>query len=101
MFNAIYWLPLTDRLQFYVGAGTGIVWSSSEVDSVGGLNLKGFGDAGDEWNFASQAKAGLSLQVCPEATLNLGYRLFYGNDAVAGLDDSLGHILEGGFTWRF
>jgi opacity protein-like surface antigen len=101
MVNAIYHLPLTDRLTVYVGAGSGLVWSDASVDSVAGINVSGFADAEDEWNWAAQTKAGLSFQVCPEATLNIGYRLFYGKDAIAGFDDSWGHVLEGGFTWRF
>lgn len=101
MCNALYWLPMTERLQFYVGSGVGVVWSSTEVDSVGGVNLRGLGDGGDDWNFAAQAKAGFAFEVCPGGSLTIGYRLFYGHDAIAEVDDSLGHILEGGFVWRF
>ena len=92
---------LAAQMPWYIGAGTGIVWSSTEVDTIGGLNLNGLGDAGDEWNFAALGKAGFSYQVCPEASLNIGYRIMYGNDAVGGVDDAWGHVLEGGFTWRF
>ena len=99
MVNAIYWLPLSDRCSFYVGAGTGIVWSKTTVDHVGSVNTSGLED--DDWSFAAQAKAGLSFKVCTQGSLNIGYRFFYGNDAVGGFDDSLGHIAEAGFTWWF
>jgi opacity protein-like surface antigen len=99
MVNAIYWAPLADRVSLYIGAGTGIVWSQSSVDHVGGVKVSGLEDS--DWSFAAQAKAGLSFKVCPQGSLNIGYRFFWGNDAVGGLDDSLGHVLEGGFTWWF
>lgn len=99
MVNAIYWAPLTDRLSLYVGAGTGIVWSKTTVDHIGSVNTSGLED--DDWSFAAQAKAGLSFKVCPQGSLNIGYRFFWGNDGVGGLDDSVGHIAEAGFTWWF
>jgi opacity protein-like surface antigen len=101
MVNAVYWAPISDRLSFYIGAGTGIVWSQTSVDHVGHLDVSGLGLEDSDWNFAAQAKAGLSIKVCPQGSLNIGYRFFWGNDAVAGFDDSLGHVLEGGFTWWF
>jgi opacity protein-like surface antigen len=99
MVNAIYWAPLSDSVSLYIGAGSGIVWSKSSVDHVGGVHVSGLEN--DDWNFAAQAKAGVSFKVCPNASLNIGYRFFYGHDAVGGLDDSLGHVLEGGFTLWF
>ena len=101
MVNAIYHLQLADRLSVYIGAGTGIVWSDASVDNVAGFDVSGLADAEDDWNFAAQAKAGISYEVCPQGSLNIGYRLFYGNDSIAGLDDAWGHVLEGGFTWKF
>jgi opacity protein-like surface antigen len=99
MANAVYTHALTDRLSLYIGGGAGIVWSDVSIDNVGGFDVDI--DAEDEWNFAAQAKAGLSFQVCPEATVNIGYRYFFGHDAIGGVDDSHGSVLEGGFTWRF
>jgi opacity protein-like surface antigen len=99
MVNAVYWAPLSDRVSLYIGAGTGIVWSQTTVDQVGRFGNLGLGES--DWSFAAQAKAGLSIKVCPQGSLNIGYRFFWGNDAAAGFDDSLGHVLEGGFTWWF
>jgi opacity protein-like surface antigen len=101
MVNAIYWAPLSDSVSLYIGAGTGIVWSHSKVDHVGGVNVSDFDLDHDDWSFAAQAKAGVSIKVCPQASLNIGYRFFWGNDAVGGFDDSLGHVVEGGFTVWF
>jgi opacity protein-like surface antigen len=98
--NVVFNLPVTDRLDVYVGAGAGIIWSDAEVDSVGPFGDLDF-EAEDEWNFAAQAKAGLSFKVSDNASVNVGYRFLYGKDAVGGLDDSIGHVLEGGFTLRF
>jgi hypothetical protein len=33
--------------------------------------------------------------------LTIGYRYFFGRDAIGGADDSHGSILESGFIWRF
>ncbi|QIF05081.1 outer membrane beta-barrel protein [Roseimicrobium sp. ORNL1] len=99
--NALYTVDVTDVVGIYVGGGLGIVWSDTEIDSVGGFhNPTNLGES-DEWNFAAQAKAGVSFKVTEAASLNIGYRFFYGQDAVGGLDDSIGHILEGGLTIRF
>jgi opacity protein-like surface antigen len=97
--NVVYTIPVSDRLGIYIGAGAGIIWSDAEIDSIEGFDLDF--DAEDEWNFAAQAKAGLSFQVSDNASVNIGYRFLYGKDAVGGLDDSIGHVLEGGFTLRF
>lgn len=99
--NAVYTLDLTDRLSFYIGGGAGVVWSDAQVDEVAGVDVSGFGDVDDDWNFAAQAKAGLSFEVSDTASLNVGYRYFYGKDALGGVDDAQGSILEGGFTIRF
>ncbi len=99
--NVVYTADVTDNIGFYIGAGAGIIWSDAQVDSIGGLNLRGLGNVGDEWNFAAQAKAGVAFKLSEAASLNVGYRLLYGQDAIGGADDSLGHILEGGLTFRF
>jgi opacity protein-like surface antigen len=98
--NVVYTIPVSDAVGIYIGAGAGIIWSDAEIDSVGGLRNLDF-DAEDEWNFAAQAKAGLSFNISDNASVNIGYRFIYGKDAVGGLDDSIGHVLEGGFTLRF
>lgn len=99
--NVVYTLDLTDRLSVYVGGGLGLVWSDSEVNSIEKLPSLGSVDGGDEWNFAAQAKAGLSFKVTEAASINVGYRYFYGQDAIAGYDDAQGSVLEGGITIRF
>ncbi|WP_009962374.1 outer membrane protein [Verrucomicrobium spinosum] len=97
--NAVYTVDLTDRLGVYIGGGIGIVWSEAEIDSVAGYNLDF--TSSDEWNFAAQAKAGLTFKVTDAASLNVGYRYYYGQDAVGCLDDAQGSVLEGGITIRF
>lgn len=104
--NVLYTVDVTDKVGIYVGGGAGIVWSDSEVDSIDGVSeVLGYDlsdiEGGDEWNFAAQAKAGVSFHLTEAASLNIGYRFFYGHDAIGGLDDSIGHILEGGLTVRF
>jgi opacity protein-like surface antigen len=100
--NVVYNIDVTDRLAFYVGAGAGVVWSEAELDSgeAYGLSYRGV-KSDSEWNFAAQAKAGLSFKVSQAASVNIGYRYFYGADAFVGVDDAQGSILEGGFTIRF
>lgn len=97
--NVVYTIDLTDRLGVYIGGGAGLVWSEAEIDSVGGFNTDF--TSSDEWNFAAQAKAGLTFKVTDAASLNVGYRYYYGQDAVGGLDDAQGSVLEGGITIRF
>jgi opacity protein-like surface antigen len=97
--NVVYTIDLTDRLGLYLGAGAGVVWSEAEIDSVNGHHL-GL-ESGDDWNFAAQAKAGLTFKVTDATSLNVGYRYYYGQDAVGGFDDAQGSILEGGITIRF
>jgi opacity protein-like surface antigen len=97
--NAVYNCDITDTVGFYIGAGAGVVWSEAEVDAVGPFNNLDFST--DDWNFAAQAKAGVSFHLNESTSLNIGYRFLYGQDAVGGQDDSIGHILEGGVTFRF
>ena len=99
--NVVYTADVTDHVSFYIGAGAGIIWSDAQVDSIGGLELGRFGDVEDEWNFAAQAKAGVAFKLSEATSFNVGYRFLYGQDAIGGADDSLGHILEGGLTFRF
>ncbi|MEZ0275072.1 MAG: outer membrane protein [Roseimicrobium sp.] len=98
--NVLYTVDVTDRVGLYVGGGAGVVWSDAEVDGINGFGFDDV-DLGDQWNFAAQAKAGVSFKITEAASLNVGYRFFYGKDAVGDLDDSIGHILEGGVTIRF
>jgi opacity protein-like surface antigen len=98
--NVLYTVDVTDRVGVYVGGGAGIVWSDAEVDGINGFGFDDV-DLGDQWNFAAQAKAGVAFKITEAASLNIGYRFFYGKDAVGDLDDSIGHILEGGVTIRF
>ncbi len=98
--NVVYNLDLNDRLALYVGAGAGVVWSDVDIDSVGGFNIPGDVSA-DQWNFAAQAKAGVSFKLSEAASLNVGYRFLYGRDALGDVEDSESHVLEGGFTFRF
>lgn len=97
--NAVYTVDLTDRLGFYIGGGLGVVWSEAEIDDVGPFNVDV--TSSDDWNFAAQAKAGLTFKVSDAASLNVGYRYYYGQDAVGGYDDAQGSVLEGGITIRF
>lgn len=98
--NVVYHIDVTDSIGLYIGGGAGLIWSDTEVDSVGGFNLPG-DVSSDQWNFAAQAKAGVSFRVSEAASLNIGYRFLYGRDAIGDIEDSEGHILEGGFTIRF
>lgn len=98
--NVLYTVDVTDAVGLYVGGGAGVVWSDAEIDGVNGFGFDDV-DLGDQWNFAAQAKAGVSFRITDAASLNVGYRFFYGKDAVGDLDDSIGHILEGGVTIRF
>jgi opacity protein-like surface antigen len=98
--NVLYTVDVTDVVGLYVGGGAGVVWSDAEIDGINGFGFDDV-DLGDQWNFAAQAKAGVSFRITDAASLNVGYRFFYGKDAVGDLDDSIGHILEGGVTIRF
>jgi opacity protein-like surface antigen len=98
--NVLYTVDVTDKVGVYVGAGAGIVWSEAEVESVGGDAFFN-AESDSEWNFAAQAKAGVTFHITQAASLNIGYRFMYGQDAIAGYDDSFGHVLEGGLTIRF
>lgn len=98
MANVLYHMDITDKLGFYIGGGAGIVWSETEVESVQGLP---FSASYDDWEFALQAKAGLCFHINEAASVNIGYRFIHVNDAIGGSDDSKGHVLEGGFTYRF
>ncbi|RBP38490.1 opacity protein-like surface antigen [Roseimicrobium gellanilyticum] len=98
--NVLYTVDVTDVVGIYVGGGLGVIWSEAEVESVGGDAFFS-GESDSDWNFAAQAKAGVTFRVTEAASLNIGYRFLYGQDAVAGYDDSIGHILEGGLTIRF
>jgi opacity protein-like surface antigen len=100
MANVVYNLDITSGVSFYIGAGAGIVWSETSVDRVAGFDVSGAIDE-DGWNFAAQAKAGLSFRLCEAASLNVGYRYFYGRDAVGDQDDAQGSIAEAGITFRF
>ncbi|HSI63835.1 MAG TPA: outer membrane beta-barrel protein [Candidatus Saccharimonadia bacterium] len=99
--NVLYTVDVTDVVGVYVGAGAGVVWSEAEIDGVNGFDLPNDIESSSEWNFAAQAKAGLTFRVTDAVSLNVGYRFFYGSDAVGGYDDSIGHIAEGGITIRF
>lgn len=99
--NVLYTVDVTDVVGVYVGGGAGVVWSEAEIDGINGFALARDLESDSEWNFAAQAKAGVTFRVTDAASLNIGYRFMYGQDAIAGYDDSIGHILEGGLTIRF
>jgi opacity protein-like surface antigen len=99
--NVLYTIDVTDSVGIYLGAGAGVVWSEAEVEGLGGFDFGRDFETESEWNFAAQAKAGVTFRVTEAASLNIGYRFMYGQDAIAGADDSIGHILEGGVTIRF
>jgi opacity protein-like surface antigen len=98
--NVVYNVDIASGVSFYIGAGAGIVWSEASVDRVAGFDVSGAIDE-KSWNFAAQAKAGLSFRLCEAASLNVGYRYFYGRDAVGDVDDAQGSIAEAGITIRF
>lgn len=96
--NAVLHVPVADSFGFYFGGGAGVVRTNVSAESLAKLPID-LDETG--WNFAMQAKAGVSFNVNDALSLNLGYRLLYGNDALANEQNSFGNFFEGGFTFRF
>lgn len=95
MANAAYTMKLVEKLDWYVGAGLGTVYSKNRLDNAGGAHI-GFEDS--SWDFGFQAFTGLRYHTCPHSTINLGYRFLHANHSG---DDHNGNALEFGFTWKF
>jgi opacity protein-like surface antigen len=95
MANAAYTCKLIEKLDWYVGAGLGTVYSKDTLDSAGGQNI-GYEDS--SWDFGFQAFTGLRYHTCSHSTINLGYRFLHVNTSG---DDHNGNALEIGFTWKF
>jgi opacity protein-like surface antigen len=96
MANATYRVTLVDRLSFYVGGGAGVMYSNLDVSASGhGAKFEG---SEDGWDFAIQGRAGLAYDICPHGSITVGYR--YIRDFIGG-DDISGHVLEGGFLFKF
>jgi opacity protein-like surface antigen len=102
----------------YVGAGIGI--ASVEVMGLKDVNVPNnsvfYGQDNTEVNFAWAIHAGLSYDVTPQVTLELGYRYLNLGDAASGevvaydgsssyenvqLDDLHSHDLMLGMRWKF
>jgi opacity protein-like surface antigen len=95
MANAAYTMKVVEKLDWYVGAGLGTVYSKNSLDSVAGQHI-GYEDS--SWDFGFQAFTGLRYHTCSHSTINLGYRFLHVNQSG---DDHNGNALEVGFTWKF
>ncbi len=115
--NASYKLPLGGGFNWYLGAGVGTVYSKgtfSAYDNPGAQSISYgqlggatafFGGLSDtSWNFEFTAFTGLSYDISPNASLNLGYRFQHINDSVSvngeSSSDFNGHSLEIGFSLK-
>jgi opacity protein-like surface antigen len=118
MANACYSLKLVGKLSWYIGAGIGAVHENSTFRSydndhdrsitfgrLGGSTAFFDGLTNNSWNFGYQAFTGLSYEVCPHASIKVGYR-FTGVDSHVTVNGDSGRRLEGqtaeaGVIWKF
>jgi opacity protein-like surface antigen len=92
MGNVKYVHPVTSLFNFYVGAGLGAVYSQADAD------FRGFEVSGDEWDFAFQGFAGISVPMSEILSFDLGYRYF----ATGFNSDELrAHSLQAGINFKF
>jgi len=92
MGNVKYVHPVTSLFNFYVGAGLGAVYSQVDAD------FRGFGANGDQWDFAFQGFAGISVPMSEILSFDLGYRYF----ATGFNSDELrAHSLQAGINFKF
>jgi len=87
--EASYTFHLVGGLSFDVGGGVGAAYTR---DSAAGYY-------NSEWDFAFEGTAGLSYQVCPNASVRLGYRYTFVDER--DTSHLNGHALELGFRLTF
>lgn len=92
MGNVKYVHPVTSLFNFYVGAGLGAVYTQGEA------NLGSIEASGDEWDFAFQGFAGVSVPMSEILSFDLGYRYF----ATGFNSDELrAHSVQAGINFKF
>jgi len=117
MANASYKIKLAGNLSWYIGGGLGAVQERGSFKSFDLPAIKTivFGQLGatatfDEldtsrWDFGFEAFSGFSYQVCPAASIDLGYRYMRTNGSFSVNGESTGHFSTSlaslGFTWKF
>jgi opacity protein-like surface antigen len=90
--NVKYVHPVTDLFNFYVGAGLGAVYTQGDFN-VGNIEA-----SGDEWDFAFQGIAGISIPMSEVLSFALGYRYF----ATGFNSDELrAHSVQAGINFKF
>ncbi len=92
MANVKWVFPVTSLFNAYIGAGLGTIYSEADV-SVGSLSI-----GGDQWDFAFQAIAGISIPMSEVLSFDAGYR-FMGT----GFKDSeiRSHSVQAGINFKF
>ena len=92
MANLKYSLPVTNYLNLYFGVGAGALHSEYDV-SLGPVSV-----GRDQWDFAFQGLAGISIPMSEVFSFDVGYR-FLGTGFQS--DDVRGNIVEAGITFKF
>ncbi len=117
MANVAYKINLTSSIHWYLGAGAGAVYSDSSFSAydnpgahsitygqLGGRTAFFDGLSDKSWAFGFQAFTGISFDLSPTTSLNVGYRFLHVNDnySVNGstTSDFNGHSVELGLTWK-
>lgn len=90
--NLKYTHPVTQYFNFYVGVGAGAVYTQSTA-SIGSFSV-----SDDEWDFAFQGMAGLSIPLSEVLSLDVGYR-FIGTGFNS--DELRAHQVEAGINFKF
>jgi OmpA-OmpF porin, OOP family len=90
--NVKYTAPVTSLFNFYIGAGLGAIYTDGAI-SVGSESLRG-----DDWDFAFQGFAGISIPMSEILNFDLGYR-FLGTGFKS--DELRAHVVEAGISFKF
>ncbi|MDB6140764.1 MAG: pagN [Verrucomicrobiaceae bacterium] len=118
MGNLSYSVKLVGNLSWNIGAGAGAVRTRAKFTAfdspadrsitfgqLGGATSV-FGGLDDtRWDFGFQAFSGLSYEIVPGASINVGYHYLRTNDKMTVNGDSAsdfsGHMAVAGFVWKF
>lgn len=89
-------------LSVWAGAGVGVVQFDGDVQSVGTLDDADFGNA--EYGFAYQIRAGVTIDLTSNLSLNTGYRYWRAEEidfGSASLDSTELHSIDVGLRLTF
>ncbi len=90
--NVKYAFPITRYFNGYIGAGIGALYSDTDV-SIGSYTA-----GGDDWEFAFQGIAGISIPMSEVLSFDIGYR-FLATDVSS--DDLRTHSVQAGINFKF